>query len=168
MYISHMYNLNIFFDHHLPLSSKLQSLETFMRRNRNWREISTRRVVLRPRASRKQTWAEGVVDKAVEISGRIIGVRLNWLDRGSDGKIQRRNFSPSQVYILNRGGGGENCVRRDYSRKIYAFLVHHRVLPPLPWTFEGKKKRKGGRRRRGICSHAYCTKESTKDLITTP
>lgn len=77
MYISHMYNLNIFFDHHLPLSSKLQSLETFMRRNRNWREISTRRVVLRPRASRKQTWAEGVVDKAVEISGRIIGVRLN-------------------------------------------------------------------------------------------
>lgn len=71
-----MYNLNIFY-HHLLLSSKLQSLETFTRRNRNWREISTRRVVLRPRASRKQTWAEGVVDKAVEISGRIIGVRLN-------------------------------------------------------------------------------------------
>lgn len=118
MYISHMYNLNIFFDHHLPLSSKLQSLETFMRRNRNWREISTRRVVLRPRASRKQTWAEGVVDKAVEISGRIIGVRLNWLDRGSDGKIQRRNFSPSQVYILNRGGGRKLCEPRLFEKNL--------------------------------------------------
>lgn len=140
-----MYNLNIFFDHHLLLSSKFQSLETFTHRNkivtklaRNLDEESHSRL----RASRKQTWAEGVVDKAVEISGRIIGVRLNWLDRGSDGKIQRRNFSPSRVYILNRGGG-ENCVSRDYSRKIYAFLVHHPFLPPLPWTFEGKKKRKG-------------------------
>lgn len=165
MYISHMYNLNIFFDHHLPLSSKLQSLETFMRRNRNWREISTRRVVSRPRASRKQTWAEGVVDKAVEISGRIIGVRLNWLDRESDGKIQRRNFSPSRVYILNRGG--EKIVWAEIIREKF-ILSLSTFLPPLPWTFEGKKKRKGGRRRRGICSHAYCTKESTKDLITTP
>lgn len=34
-------------------------------------------------------------------------------------------------------------MSRDYSRKIYAFLVHHPFLPPLPWTFEGKKKRKG-------------------------
>lgn len=150
MYISHMYNLNIFFDHHLPLSSKLQSLETFMRRNRNWREISTRRVVLRPRASRKQTWAEGVVDKAVEISGRIIGVRLNWLDRGSDGKIQRRNFSPSRVYILNRGGG-ENCVSRDYSRKIYTFLVHLSSSSSVD-IWREKEKEKGKKKKRNLLS----------------
>lgn len=141
MYISHMYNLNIFFDHHLPLSSKLQSLETFMRRNRNWREISTRRVVLRPRASRKQTWAEGVVDKAVEISGRIIGVRLNWLDRESDGKIQRRNFSPSRVYILNRGGGWKLCEPRLFEKNLYF------PCPPFFLLFRGhlKGKRKGKR-----------------------
>lgn len=150
MYISHMYNLNIFFDHHLPLSSKLQSLETFMRRNRNWREISTRRVVLRPRASRKQTWAEGVVDKAVEISGRIIGVRLNWLDRESDGKIQRRNFSPSRVYILNRGGG-ENCVSRDYSRKIYTFLVHLSSSSSVD-IWREKEKEKGKKKKRNLLS----------------
>lgn len=144
-----MYNLNIFY-HHLLLSSKLQSLETFMRRNRNWREISTRRVVLRPRASRKQTWAEGVVDKAVEISGRIIGVRLNWLDRGSDGKIQRRNFSPSRVYILNRGGG-ENCVSRDYSRKIYTFLVHLSSSSSVD-IWREKEKERGKKKKRNLLS----------------
>lgn len=144
-----MYNLNIFY-HHLLLSSKLQSLETFTRRNRNWREISTRRVVLRPRASRKQTWAEGVVDKAVEISGRIIGVRLNWLDRESDGKIQRRNFSPSRVYILNRGGG-ENCVSRDYSRKIYTFLVHLSSSSSVD-IWREKEKEKGKKKKRNLLS----------------
>lgn len=145
-----MYNLNIFY-HHLLLSSKLQSLETFTRRNRNWREISTRRVVSRPRASRKQTWAEGVVDKAVEISGRIIGVRLNWLDRESDGKIQRRNFSPSRVYILNRGGGGENCVSRDYSRKIYTFLVHLSSSSSVD-IWREKEKEKGKKKKRNLLS----------------
>lgn len=144
-----MYNLNIFY-HHLLLSSKLQSLETFTRRNRNWREISTRRVVSRPRASRKQTWAEGVVDKAVEISGRIIGVRLNWLDRESDGKIQRRNFSPSRVYILNRGGG-ENCVSRDYSRKIYTFLVHLSSSSSVD-IWREKEKEKGKKKKRNLLS----------------
>lgn len=144
-----MYNLNIFY-HHLLLSSKLQSLETFTRRNRNWREISTRRVVSRPRASRKQTWAEGVVDKAVEISGRIIGVRLNWLDRESDGKIQRRNFSPSRVYILNRGGG-ENCVSRDYSRKIYTFLVHLSSSSSVD-IWREKEKERGKKKKRNLLS----------------
>lgn len=143
MYISHMYNLNIFFDHHLPLSSKLQSLETFMRRNRNWREISTRRVVLRPRASRKQTWAEGVVDKAVEISGRIIGVRLNWLDRESDGKIQRRNFSPSRVYILNRGGGVKIVWAEIIREKFMLSLSTIVFFLLFRGHLKGKRKGKG-------------------------
>lgn len=34
---------------------------------------------------------KGIVDRAVEISGRIIGVRLNWLDRGSRQMAVREN-----------------------------------------------------------------------------
>lgn len=95
---TYVYNF-IFVDvyNHLPLS--LRKLpEIFIRRGienkiklshrtmaRNLDEESRGRPSSRSRASRKQTWdkwAEGIVDKAVEISGRIIGVRLNWLDRG--------------------------------------------------------------------------------------
>lgn len=95
---TYVYNF-IFVDvyNHLPLS--LRKLpEIFIRRGienkiklshrtmaRNLDEQSRGRPSSRSRASRKQTWdkwAEGIVDKAVEISGRIIGVRLNWLDRG--------------------------------------------------------------------------------------
>lgn len=166
-----MYNLNIFFDHHLLLSSKFQSLETFTHRNkivtklaRNLDEESHSRL----RASRKQTWAEGVVDKAVEISGRIIGVRLNWLDRGSDGKIQRRNFSPSQVYILNRGGGGRKLCEPRLFEKNLCFPCPPSLSSSSSVDIWREKEKERGRRRRGICSHAYCTKESTKDLITTP
>lgn len=95
---TYVYNF-IFVDvyNHLPLS--LRKLpEIFIRRGienkiklshrtmaRNLDEESRGRPSFRSRASRKQTWdkwAEGIVDKGVEISGRIIGVRLNWLDRG--------------------------------------------------------------------------------------
>lgn len=95
---TYVYNF-IFVDvyNHLPLS--LRKLpEIFIRRGienkiklshrtmaRNLDEESRGQPSSRSRASRKQTWdkwAEGIVDKAVEISGRIIGVRLNWLDRG--------------------------------------------------------------------------------------
>lgn len=95
---TYVYNF-IFVDvyNHLPLS--LRKLpEIFIRRGienkiklshrtmpRNLDEESRGRPSSRSRASRKQTWdkwAEGIVDKVVEISGRIIGVRLNWLDRG--------------------------------------------------------------------------------------
>lgn len=151
-----MYNLNIFFDHHLLLSSKFQSLETFTHRNkivtklaRNLDEESHSRL----RASRKQTWAEGVVDKAVEISGRIIGVRLNWLDRGSDGKIQRRNFSPSQVYILNRGGGGEKIVWAEIIRE--KFMLSLSTIPfflLFRGHLKGKRKGKGKKKKRNLLS----------------
>lgn len=95
---TYVYNF-IFVDvyNHLPLSLRKLS-EIFIRRGienkiklshrtmaRNLDEESRGRPSSRSRASRKQTWdkwAEGIVDKAVEISGRIIGVRLNWLDRG--------------------------------------------------------------------------------------
>lgn len=94
---TYVYNF-IFVDvyNHLPLSLRKLS-EIFIRRGienkiklshrtmaRNLDEESRGRPSSRSRASRKQTWdkwAEGIVDKAVEISGRIIGVRLNWLDR---------------------------------------------------------------------------------------
>lgn len=94
---TYVYNF-IFVDvyNHLPLSLRKLS-EIFIRRGienkiklshrtmaRNLDEQSRGRPSSRSRASRKQTWdkwAEGIVDKAVEISGRIIGVRLNWLDR---------------------------------------------------------------------------------------
>lgn len=95
---TYVYNF-IFVDvyNHLPLSLRKLS-EIFIRRGienkiklshrtmaRNLDEESRGRPSSRSRASRKQMWdkwAEGIVDKAVEISGRIIGVRLNWLDRG--------------------------------------------------------------------------------------
>lgn len=50
-------------------------------------------LVLEPRGNKRggQVGGKGIVDRAVEISGRIIGVRLNWLDRGSRQMAVREN-----------------------------------------------------------------------------
>lgn len=142
-----------------------------------WREISTRRVEADPLSfsSLEETnvgdkWGgKGIVDRAVEISGRIIGVRLNWLDRGSRQMAVRENpmekfLSLPQVDSLHfKQGRKFSACTSDYSRKtaIYAFFIHHRSFRPFSsspfflflvdiWG-EGKRKRKKGEKK-GICS----------------